>query len=148
MKAVLLYQEGGKTAIEISNTYGISTRTIRRWLRAYSAGGSVRNHVICGSASNIAYVSKPHAGGGEGLFTHPYSCDGPSGCPCYCLSEEDCLPNCEYCDNSGPCAGESPFDPYNGCCWKCVDLCFPYGSDLMCKATTSEPDGECVSIGE
>lgn len=39
MKAVLLYQEGGKTAIEISNTYGISTRTIRRWLRAYSAGG-------------------------------------------------------------------------------------------------------------
>ncbi|MFH1789315.1 MAG: hypothetical protein ABH834_08040 [Candidatus Altiarchaeota archaeon] len=118
------------------------------WNESYIVGGKSTSRVVCGKAWRIPYVSDPFSGGayGGGGFTHPYPCDGPSGCPCYCLSEEDCLPNCEYCDNTGPCADESPFDPYNGCCWKCVDLCYPYGPDLMCKSTASQPDGECASI--
>lgn len=39
LRAVLLAAEGAKTANEISETYGISERTFRRWKRAYARNG-------------------------------------------------------------------------------------------------------------
>jgi len=39
IRAVLLYTEGSKQAKEICIVYGISDRTLRRWVRAYKRGG-------------------------------------------------------------------------------------------------------------
>jgi len=40
IRVVLLCVEGGKEAREIATALGISVRTLRRWIRAYRAGGS------------------------------------------------------------------------------------------------------------
>jgi transposase InsO family protein len=42
LRAVLLYLEGGKESREIAAVSGISVRTLRRWVRAYRAGGLKR----------------------------------------------------------------------------------------------------------
>jgi transposase InsO family protein len=39
VKAVVFYTEGKKSAKEICSLYGISDRTLRRWVRAYRKGG-------------------------------------------------------------------------------------------------------------
>jgi len=39
LKAVILYSEGVRNAKEISGTYDISERTLRRWAHAYGKGG-------------------------------------------------------------------------------------------------------------
>ena len=42
LRAVLLYIEGVREAREIAAVSGISVRTLRRWVRAYRAGGLER----------------------------------------------------------------------------------------------------------
>ena len=39
VRAVLLYVEGTKNQKDICSIYGISDRTLRRWVRAYKIGG-------------------------------------------------------------------------------------------------------------
>lgn len=39
LKAVFFYSEGGKTAREVAQIYGLSERTVRRWHSAYQQGG-------------------------------------------------------------------------------------------------------------
>lgn len=39
LKAVFFYSEGGKTAKEVAELYGLSERTVRRWSSAYERGG-------------------------------------------------------------------------------------------------------------
>ena len=42
IRAVLLYTERTKQAKEVCSIYGISDRTLRRWVRAYERGGVQR----------------------------------------------------------------------------------------------------------
>ena len=105
------------------------------WNESYSAGGSMRSHVICGKASNIAYISEPYAGGGGASST----CFEPLG---YCPCEEhtDCpLTNCASGCVGGSCEDFCFLNPD----FTCGPLPDPLCSYCACVPTAGEPLGEC-----